>query len=124
MVGVILSGGRGAAAVEGSASLFLSTPHSRIYALIRRIPRGRIATYGQVAMRVRPACGPRQVGYALAALPDNSTVPWHRVVNAAGKIALRGHSTVTQRLRLLAEGVEVTEGGKLDLKRYAWEPRR
>lgn len=98
----------------------MASTHQRIFAVIRRIPRGRVATYGQIAKRVRPACGPRQVGYALAALPDNSTVPWHRVVNAAGKISLRGHSAVTQRLRLLTEGVEVSEGGRLVLKRYAW----
>jgi methylated-DNA-protein-cysteine methyltransferase-like protein len=102
---------------------FVPTPHSRIYAIIARIPRGRVATYGQVAKLVRPACGPRQVGYALAALPDNSTVPWHRVVNAAGRISLRGHSAVTQRLRLLTEGVEVGEGGRLDLGRFGWKPR-
>ena len=97
--------------------------HSRIHAIIARIPRGRVASYGQIAKRVRPACGPRQVGYALAALPDNSSVPWHRVVNAAGKISLRGHSAITQRLRLMAEGVEVSEGGRLDLKRFGWKPR-
>ena len=101
----------------------MPTPHSRIYAVISRIPRGRVATYGQIAKRVRPVCGPRQVGYALAALPDHSTVPWHRVINAAGKISFRGHSAVTQRLRLLAEGVDVSEGGRLDLKRYGWKPR-
>jgi methylated-DNA-protein-cysteine methyltransferase-like protein len=102
----------------------MPTTHQSIFAVIRRIPRGRVATYGQVAKRVRPACGARQVGYALAALPDHTAVPWHRVVNAAGKISLRGHSAVTQRLRLLAEGVEVSEGGRLDLARYAWKPRR
>jgi methylated-DNA-protein-cysteine methyltransferase-like protein len=101
----------------------LPTSHARIYATISRIPHGRVATYGQIAKLVRPACGPRQVGYALAALPDNSMVPWQRVVNAAGKISLRGHSAVTQRLRLLAEGVEVSEGGKVDLKCFGWKPR-
>jgi methylated-DNA-protein-cysteine methyltransferase-like protein len=101
----------------------LPPSHARIYAVISRIPHGRVATYGQVANRVRPRCGPRQVGYALAALPDHSTVPWHRVVNAAGKISLRGHSAVTQQLRLMAEGVDVSAGGRLDLKRFGWKPR-
>lgn len=101
----------------------MPTTHKAIHAIIRRIPRGRVASYGQIAKRVRPACGPRQVGYALAALPEHSTVPWHRVVNAAGRISLRGHSAVTQRLRLQDEGVEVSEGGRLDLKRFGWKPR-
>jgi methylated-DNA-protein-cysteine methyltransferase-like protein len=102
----------------------LPTSHARIHAVISRIPRGRVATYGQIAKRVRPECGARQVGYALAALPENTAVPWHRVVNAAGKISVRGHSAVTQRLRLLAEGVEVSEGGRLDLRRFGWQPLR
>jgi methylated-DNA-protein-cysteine methyltransferase-like protein len=102
----------------------LKTTHTAIYALVRRIPRGRVASYGQVARLVRPPCGPRQVGYALAALPDHSTVPWHRVINAAGRISLRGHSAVTQRLRLLAEGVEVSESGRVSMPQFGWKTRR
>ena len=101
----------------------MPTSHHAIWLVVRRIPRGRVASYGQVARLVRPACGPRQVGYALAALPEHSTVPWHRVVNAAGKISLRGHSAVTQRLRLKSEGVDVTEGGRVALDRFGWKPR-
>src|SRR5262245_13164496 len=101
----------------------MPTTHASIHAVIRRIPRGRGAAYGQIAKLVRPACGPRQVGYALAALPDHSTVPWHRVINASGKISLRGPSAITQRLRLLAEGVEVSEGGRVAMRTFGWRPR-
>lgn len=97
--------------------------YQRIYASVRRIPRGRVTTYGAIA-RVAGASGARQVGYALHALPDGSAVPWHRVVNARGAISLRADGAVTQRLRLTREGVRFNAGGVIDLARFGWPTRR
>lgn len=108
----------------------MTTPPSdvyrRIYAVVSRIPRGRVATYGQVAVVAGLPNRARQVGYALHALPAASAVPWHRVVNAAGRISLRsdgmGHDQVQAQM-LAREGVKFT-GGVISLARYQWRPRR
>lgn len=101
-----------------------STTRARIAAVVRRVPRGAVATYGQVARLAGLHQGARQVGYALHALPAGSQVPWHRVINAAGRISLPPHAGgIDQRLRLLAEGVTVTESGRVSLERYQWRPR-
>ncbi len=93
--------------------------------VVRRVPRGRIATYGQVARLAGLPRGARQVGYALHALPAGTTVPWHRVINAGGRISLPPDAGgIEQRLRLLAEGVTVTEAGRVSLARYRWAPGR
>ena len=93
--------------------------------MVRRIPRGRVATYGQVAEVASLPGHARQVGYALHALPEGSAVPWHRVVNAQGAVSLRtvaGHD-LEQRLRLEAEGVEFNARGRIPLARYRWQSR-
>jgi methylated-DNA-protein-cysteine methyltransferase-like protein len=100
--------------------------YQRIYAVIRRIPAGRVATYGQVADLVLLPGHARQVGYALSALPDQNDVPWHRVVNAKGQVSTRsevGHGAV-QRALLEAEGVHFDEEDRIDLTRHRWRPRR
>jgi methylated-DNA-protein-cysteine methyltransferase-like protein len=91
--------------------------------VVRRIPRGRVATYGQVAELAGLPGQARQVGYAMAAL-DDDRVPWHRVVNARGAISLpaAGHSALIQRARLEAEGV-VFAGDRVSLDRFRWRPR-
>lgn len=96
-----------------------------IYQVVRRIPRGRVATYGQVAQAAGLAGQARQVGYALHALPPGSRVPWHRVINARGLVSRRsaGGSDVTQRLLLEREGVHFGPGGRVDLRRFQWRPR-
>jgi methylated-DNA-protein-cysteine methyltransferase related protein len=100
-----------------------ATPlYHRIYGLIRRIPMGRVSTYGRIAELV--GCGARQVGYAMAALPDGTAVPWHRVVNVRGGISIPGSSGITQRLRLEAEGVRFSQRGTVDLSRRGWPPAR
>lgn len=89
------------------------------------IPRGRVATYGQLAGLTGLAgpTGPRQVGYALAALKAGSTIPWHRVLNAAGRISARDTSGgQTQREILEGEGVEFDLTGRVDLGIYRWNP--
>jgi methylated-DNA-protein-cysteine methyltransferase related protein len=100
--------------------------YSRIYAVVHRIPKGRVATYGQIATMAGLAGQARQVGYALSALPERSTLPWHRVINAAGKISLRRASSggVTQRLILEREGIRFDAGGRADLERFGWHPRQ
>ena len=103
-----------------------SSRYPRIYAVVRRIPRGRVATYGQVAdLADLPGCA-RQVGYALHALSEDSGVPWQRVVNVRGQISLRrerGIEPIQQQL-LEAEGVEFDGRGRIDLRRAQWRPRR
>lgn len=99
--------------------------HERIYAAVRRIPRGTVATYGQVAAAAGLARHARLVGYALHALPEGTTVPWHRVVNAAGRISLRrtgAGGDLVQRFRLEAEGVAFDVSGRIRLDRFGWVP--
>lgn len=94
-----------------------------IYSVVRRIPRGRVASYGQVARVAGLVNAARQVGYALHALPGGSTVPWHRVLNAQGAVSLRNHHALTQRLLLAREGVRFDARGRVDLVRFGWKPR-
>jgi methylated-DNA-protein-cysteine methyltransferase related protein len=96
--------------------------HARIYAIVRRIPRGRVATYGQVAELAGLPRQARLVGYALSALAEGSPVPWHRVVNARGAISQRGSGSISQRIRLVSEGVRVTARDAVDLSLYRWNP--
>ena len=103
-----------------------SDSYKRIYAVVSRIPKGRVATYGQVAILARLPRQARLVGYAMHALPADSDVPWHRVVNAAGKISIRGdglgHDELQAQL-LGREGVRFVDGA-IPLARYRWKPRR
>ena len=93
----------------------MSTRWSQIYKAVRRIPKGKVASYGQVAELAGLEGHARQVGYALHALPANSGVPWHRVVNAKGEISPRsgGDSHELQRLLLEEEGVEFDLRGRI-----------
>ena len=96
-----------------------------IYSVVRRIPRGRVATYGQVATLAGLDGHARQVGYALNALPDATAVPWHRVVNAAGRISVRAApgGELVQQLLLEKEGVRLDARGRIPLDRLRWQPR-
>jgi methylated-DNA-protein-cysteine methyltransferase-like protein len=96
----------------------------RIQAVVRRIPRGRVATYGQVATLAGFPGAARQVGYAMHALPAHTTVPWHRVLNARGVISLPGGDGLSQRLRLEAEGIRFDARGRVKLAEVQWRPRR
>lgn len=100
--------------------------YPKIYAAVRRIPPGRVATYGQVARVAGFPGRARQVGYAMHALPAGTTVPWHRVVNAQGKVSRRRvpGAELTQRMLLEREGVRFGPGGRIPLGRYGWHPRR
>ncbi len=99
--------------------------YQRIYSVVRRIPKGRVATYGQVAALAGLAGHARQVGYALHALPDGTVVPWHRVVNATGRISARGTpgAELVQRVLLEREGVPMDARGRVPLDRVRWQPR-
>jgi methylated-DNA-protein-cysteine methyltransferase-like protein len=97
--------------------------HERIYAVVRQIPKGRVTTYGTVARLAGFAGQARLVGYALSALPTGTAVPWHRVINAQGKLSLeqKGSSSgITQRLRLEREGVKVDAAGRVALATFGW----
>jgi methylated-DNA-protein-cysteine methyltransferase-like protein len=100
-----------------------SSLHQRIYEIIRRVPSGRVATYGQVASLAGLPGHARLVGYALHNLPDNSDVPWHRVVNAGGGISLdREYGAGTlQRSLLEAEGIRFNSHDKIDLSTFGWD---
>ncbi|MFO7629046.1 MAG: methylated-DNA--[protein]-cysteine S-methyltransferase [Prochlorococcaceae cyanobacterium] len=98
----------------------------RVYDAVAQIPRGRLATYGQIAELIGAWGAARQVGWALRRLPLPSPVPWQRVVNARGCIAMspaREGSDWIQRELLLAEGIAVDQAGRLPLARHRWLPR-
>jgi len=100
--------------------------HARVLAVVRRIPSGRVATYGQIAALAELPRQARLVGYVLAALDDESRVPWHRVINAAGGISARREGpggAVLQRLRLEREGVVFDARGRVDFERFRWTPK-
>jgi len=103
-----------------------SAGYERIYAVVRRIPKGRVASYGQVAAFAGLPQQARRVGYALAALRRvDRGVPWQRVINARGEISARGEpgAEELQRLLLQREGVRFDAAGRIDLSRYGWRPR-
>ncbi len=97
---------------------------ARILAVVRRIPAGRVATYGQVAALAGLPGAARQVGYALFSLPEPTDVPWQRVVNARGEVSARAEPGADhfQRHRLEEEGVRFDVRGRIDLARWRWEP--
>ena len=97
----------------------------RFYDVVRRIPQGRVTSYGAVARGAGLPGYARQVGYALAALPHGSDVPWQRVVNARGRVsARRGDPSreSLQRAILESEGVAFDARGCIDMDRHGWEP--
>lgn len=100
-----------------------SPVYQSIYEAVRHVPRGRVATYGQVArVAGRPATA-RQVGYALSRLPEGTDVPWHRVVNAKGEVSALpffGGAEI-QRAKLESEGVRFDASDRIDFSRYRWE---
>ena len=95
--------------------------HARVYSVVRQVPAGHVTTYGDVASVLGSPRVARHVGWALAALTDNE-VPWHRVINAQGRISYRGDvgRGAEQRRRLEAEGVTFDERERIDLAKYRW----
>ncbi|MCC7019832.1 MAG: MGMT family protein [Ardenticatenales bacterium] len=113
-----------AAAPPPSATFF-----DHVYAVVRRVPRGRVTTYGAVAQMLGRPRGARAVGYALNALKDHGDdsaygdVPWQRVINAQGRISIvnRAFDAAEQAARLRAEGVAVDDTLRIDLDRFGWD---
>ena len=101
-----------------------ASTHDTILAVVRRIPHGRVATYGQIAVLAGLPRQPRLVGYALHALPSSTTVPWHRVINASGMVSIRsdGTASLSQRLLLEREGIDFDGRGRVSLDRHQWRP--
>ncbi|HET9326971.1 MAG TPA: MGMT family protein [Candidatus Eisenbacteria bacterium] len=107
----------------GRRSRPTSPTWQRIYDVVRRIPRGKVATYGQVSALAGFPHAPRLAGYALHALPDGSPVPWHRVVAAGGRLSLARlsvESALTQRMRLEREGVAFDPRGRVRIQEHGW----
>ncbi len=92
--------------------------YARIYRAVREVPRGRVASYGQIAERVG-GCSARMIGYALAALPEGLDVPWYRIVNRRGEISLQLGAD-EQRERLEGEGIRFDANGRINLNVYGW----
>ncbi len=96
----------------------------RVYELVRRVPRGRVVSYGGVAALLGRPRAARGVGRALRELPDGTDVPWWRVVNHAGGISLGKvdpHAARLQRVLLEEEGVVFDRSGRIDWDRFGWE---
>src|SRR5512146_1653618 len=95
--------------------------YTQIYDLVRQIPPGKVATYGQVA-GILGTCTARMVGYAMAALQEGTDVPWQRVINAKGKISPHGFGDGSwlQEQILREEGVEFDPQGRIDFDRFGW----
>lgn len=99
------------------------TTYDRYYDVVRRIPAGRVTTYGTVAALAENPGAARQVGYAMAAVPGDGSVPWHRVVNARGRISRRSGDRTgekVQRALLESEDVRFDDSGRIDLDVFGW----
>jgi methylated-DNA-protein-cysteine methyltransferase-like protein len=97
-------------------------PFELVWRLVKRIPRGKVATYGQLSELIERRLTPVGIGWAVRAAPPGS-IPWQRVVNARGGISTDKEHPGLQRTLLEAEGVHFDEDGMIDLKRHAWRPR-
>jgi methylated-DNA-protein-cysteine methyltransferase-like protein len=96
----------------------------RILATVDSIPRGNVATYGEIAREAGLSGRARLVGRILRELPSGSKIPWHRVINAAGRISVRGTSEHEQARRLRRERVTIDARGRIDLARHRWATAR
>ncbi|MGF1908298.1 MGMT family protein [Vibrio kasasachensis] len=95
---------------------------AQIFAVIQQIPFGHVTSYGEIAKMAGYPGYARQVGKALGKLPEDSKLPWHRVVNSQGKISLKGVDLQRQRKLLLEEDIECSELGKVNLRMHKWQP--
>jgi methylated-DNA-protein-cysteine methyltransferase related protein len=94
-----------------------------IYRLIKRIPRGRVTTYGDLARALKVRGGARVVGYAMAGCPNGRGIPWHRVVGAGGRLIIRDPYGSKQRRLLESEGVEIGVRA-IDMELFGWSPEK
>jgi methylated-DNA-protein-cysteine methyltransferase-like protein len=95
--------------------------YARVYAVVREIPRGKVATYGQIA-KIVDRCTARMVGYAMAALRGRTDIPWQRVINSKGEISTRsrGDGALRQRKLLEKEGIRFDPRGRVNLRKVRW----
>ena len=93
-----------------------------VYELVKRVPRGRVITYGQLAAAAGLRAGARAAGYAMAACPSGQGIPWHRVVGAAGRLLVREPHASLQRKLLETEGLMLAEKRILNFRDYEWRP--
>src|SRR6185503_19694536 len=97
-------------------------PFARVWAIVARVPRGRVVTSGEIARLIDNRLSPVGVGWAIRAAADGA-IPWHRVVNARGGISTDGEHPGLQRALLEAEGIRFDAEGCVDLARVGWRPR-
>jgi len=95
-----------------------------VWKLVRKIPKGRVASYGQLAAMLGHPRRARQVGFALHRTPEELVLPWHRVINARGKISFSEHSEeyLLQKAMLQAEEIVFEKDDRIDLDRFGWRP--
>jgi methylated-DNA-protein-cysteine methyltransferase-like protein len=100
----------------------MSSFFEKVHRLVQQVPPGKVTSYGAIARMLEHPLAARTVGWAMHGIPEGSDVPWWRVLNSKGCISLAGeHGASLQRELLEAEGVEVSERGCVDLKRFGWE---
>jgi methylated-DNA-protein-cysteine methyltransferase related protein len=95
-----------------------------VYKLVKQIPRGRVATYGQIARILRLRGGARSAGRAMAACPSGHGIPWHRVVGAGGRLLIREPNAQLQGKLLESEGLQVAEKRIRNFSDVQWRPRK
>ena len=93
----------------------------RVWQIVAAIPKGKVTTYGDIALLAGSPRAARQVGGVLRRLPQGSKLPWFRVINRHGCISLQGDDLFRQRDALEAEGIEVSDAGEIELEKYRWE---
>ena len=110
--------------MNGREDYGIEPVYERIYRVVRQIPRGKVATYGQIA-RIVDRCTARMVGYAMAALRGRTDVPWQRVINAQGEISTRsrGDGALRQRKLLEREGIHFDSRGRVNFRKTRWTGR-
>ena len=97
--------------------------YQRVIAIIKNIPEGKVATYGQIATYAGNPRAARQVSYILHSSSEKENLPWHRVINSKGSISLKpGHGYELQKQMLKKEGITFNENDCIDLKRFLWIP--
>lgn len=101
-----------------------SSWNKKVWDLVQNIPKGRVASYGQLANMLGAPRKARHVGYALHQTPDDLVLPWHRVINSRGEISFERSTEahMLQRAMLEAEAVNFSEKGRVDMKKYGWRP--
>jgi methylated-DNA-protein-cysteine methyltransferase-like protein len=98
-------------------------PFARVWSIVKRVPRGRVVTYGQLSDMIEHRLSPVGIGWAVRAAPEES-IPWHRVVNSRGGVSTDREHPGLQRAMLEAEGIVFDADGLIDLARAGWQPRR